>query len=791
MATKITGGPRSSRLFEKYLLSYAAILLIPSVFAVVIYAVSASVIEESARKSSLAILEQTRDVVDTRLAELDSTAKQIGLSPRAQSVLYMGPAEEGSPSQYTIWSAWKELPNYALANSFISSYFIIPRKAGVVLTADTVMPNDRAQYERTFKYADWSFERWTDFLFSSAYDHRLLPGATLRMDGQAKRGTYYLRPIPFDATRGSRGAFLVFIDESSLARLMRRLDTGSRGLAFIADEEGRLVASVAGERCTLAADQAALLAAKGEARSLERGGLILSTTKSELTRWSYVSVLPSDMVLAPARRARNIAFVILGLGLATGLVAAVAMAGRSAKPIYELATKIGGALGGSRPTDYRDEIEYLGDALAGLVEKDEGLRLEVERQLPVLRSDLTRRLLFGLYGGEGEALALAASARVDLGGRSFAAGAIRIEGYGQGLSARVLDELQVLRAAIKEALREAEGAEGFAYEPDDTSLALLFIFPEREAEDSGAAAARLLEGIAARLESGYRARLSYSSQGAASLTELPVAYVKARRAADSSGSPRTSATESSIGRSPSAEASFSLAIETELRLLATIKGGDERVLDSIMAELQRENLVERELSDEAFSDFASALRVALVRGFGEAGAAAAEQPVSDREDRRQWFERQGRRLRALRGSFESSRRSERKELARAIEARLAEIYDDPSLTIYAVAKEYGYSESAFYHLFRELFGQSFSDYLEALRIRQACARLGGRLGSERAMIKDIGAAVGFASDTTFRRAFHRVMGLSPSEYLRAVSTAARSAPQADASGQQETTAPEK
>jgi transcriptional regulator GlxA family with amidase domain len=74
-------------------------------------------------------------------------------------------------------------------------------------------------------------------------------------------------------------------------------------------------------------------------------------------------------------------------------------------------------------------------------------------------------------------------------------------------------------------------------------------------------------------------------------------------------------------------------------------------------------------------------------------------------------------------------------------------------------------------LFRDSFGQSFSDHVEALRIRDACARLGRTASSGeeggRTAIKDVAAAVGFASDTTFRRAFHRVLGLSPSEYERA------------------------
>jgi hypothetical protein len=89
---------KTSPLFVRFFASYCAILLIAFGIWVALYSSSVKVIESSAKKSALAILEQTRDIVDNRLAELDSTARQIALSPRTLSVLSMDRLEEGSPS---------------------------------------------------------------------------------------------------------------------------------------------------------------------------------------------------------------------------------------------------------------------------------------------------------------------------------------------------------------------------------------------------------------------------------------------------------------------------------------------------------------------------------------------------------------------------------------------------------------------------------------------------------------------------------------------------------------------
>ena len=199
-----------------------------------------------------------------------------------------------------------------------------------------------------------------------------------------------------------------------------------------------------------------------------------------------------------------------------------------------------------------------------------------------------------------------------------------------------------------------------------------------------------------------------------------------------------------------------------------------------MAESAKENLESRSLSDQMFRDFTSAFRVAVIRGFGEVpmdgdyryrlGNLSETLAYLDDSDRRSWFTHAEELLQTFLDDLVRRRGIAQRELTDAIAARLATVYTDPSLTIYAMAKEFDFSESSFYHFFRAAFGESFSDYVEGLRIREACARLSRAINGDdpgRTMIKDIASAVGFASDTTFRRTFHRVIGLSPSEYVQA------------------------
>lgn len=66
--------------------------------------------------------------------------------------------------------------------------------------------------------------------------------------------------------------------------------------------------------------------------------------------------------------------------------------------------------------------------------------------------------------------------------------------------------------------------------------------------------------------------------------------------------------------------------------------------------------------------------------------------------------------------------------------------------------------------FKIEFGTTPADFVERLRLDEACHRLSSRDNS----VDDVGVSVGFKSADAFQRAFQRRLGLNPSEYRRRV-----------------------
>lgn len=87
------------------------------------------------------------------------------------------------------------------------------------------------------------------------------------------------------------------------------------------------------------------------------------------------------------------------------------------------------------------------------------------------------------------------------------------------------------------------------------------------------------------------------------------------------------------------------------------------------------------------------------------------------------------------------------------------IYRSPDLCVGDLVQRFDTNASYFYYFMRDVMHSSFFDYVNRFRVEEAKELL---LQGEK--VDYIVYRVGFNSDTTFRRAFKRATGLTPSEW---------------------------
>ena len=87
-------------------------------------------------------------------------------------------------------------------------------------------------------------------------------------------------------------------------------------------------------------------------------------------------------------------------------------------------------------------------------------------------------------------------------------------------------------------------------------------------------------------------------------------------------------------------------------------------------------------------------------------------------------------------------------------------YGNDMLSVSIIAQEFHMSESYFSQYFKKYADQTFSKYLETLRINNACELI----KQTKYTIEEISEKIGYSSALSFRRAFKKVIGMPPSSY---------------------------
>jgi AraC-like DNA-binding protein len=108
-----------------------------------------------------------------------------------------------------------------------------------------------------------------------------------------------------------------------------------------------------------------------------------------------------------------------------------------------------------------------------------------------------------------------------------------------------------------------------------------------------------------------------------------------------------------------------------------------------------------------------------------------------------------------------STKSEKNNLVDTIVSYIHTNYKDPALCLSKISDEFHISESYFSHMFKEGMNINFSVYLEDLRLTEA-ARL---IQEGNSGLNEIGLEVGYNNQTSFRRAFKKKFGVTPSNYI--------------------------
>lgn len=756
---------RRNTILTRFFLSYILILTLPLALSMVIYAKTVEMVEEDIKESSLALLEQSRDIIDKHLQEAEAMAVRAALDPKVASLANMDGIGEGSADIDKLISAVNNLSAYRITDGFIKEFFIYFRTSDIILTNSTANTKMRLLYGNYFKFGDMSYEDWASEIAGQVQFNKYIPSTEVLFNGRAHPVITKLQSIPIEHPKSNRGCVMVFIDTNAVNQLLRKINPGTDGYTYILNSDNTMISSVhPGER------EAGVLEVNFEGQSgvmnsrVSGEDMVVSYTVSPVNGWKYVAAVPSEFVM---KKVNYIRAIILSSALAlllSGFILSCFLSYRNAKPLKEIADSLRAILKDSGK--YRSEYTFLSGGISALIESNRDLGEKLDEQLPLIRAVFLKRLLKGSFRDMREIAANLSHLGIRLEGSRYVAVILKISGYRDLINGNILKELDISRLVAN---REIEGKWGggiASCDLDENKIALLLSFGAGEEEEIRARVEAMAEELFHKLLDRYQIYVSFASGSVcSSLADIGYSFSEAKQALDYIAGEQEKRLVWYF-QVPKQGDRYIYTIETEKRLVHYTGTGEEDELRRLLGNIRTENFVRRRLSATMLRLLVHHMTGTLTRLYQQTGIECPEGTLIEifrAEEAEYAYALICKCFCEHCASVNLKKRDSDELLKDRVLEYVNEAYMREDLTLYGVAAHFSLTETYLYHFFREKTGTSFASFLEGLRMERAYSLL----TETRYSISDISAKVGYSSVHSFRRAFKRRKGYIPSELRNA------------------------
>ena len=764
-------------LFFKYFLSYFLVFSVPLLLTLFVYSSSARIISAQSSGQATSLLEQTRTIIDARMYEMKSIKLALQSSETLLEFQDTWARDDGRDEIFQAYKASASLPVYSLVNTAVENVSVFfPSSDGeecFVISSKNAMRYSRemgsvwlgaeeASYEELYAFLTGeSF--YDEFTFFGQSDSGLVPLA--QGDGALSEPSVFFLSSLNDNGRGSAPVVLIRISDSFFEEMLSGVTIDGAGASFIVNGSGSFI-SYYGGKGTGSLDDATLArlletSAGQEADHFLFEGYQVNRVRSNFTDWTYYSVIPQQAIYQELNHVHTVIALAAAIIILLGLLLCYLLTKKNSKPLKLIIRSLTTVYDHGR-FDPEDDFQFIENAVSALVASN----LAYHEKEKDIGSKTDGEVLWRLFLGEGIDTAAfqrdLENSSIRLAGTQFVTGYLHVHGLDNSKQSAFFTKSSLW--ALLSQLFPEEGKSVHPLVIDKSNLVFLAVFGQEEAASQFCGELSLrLEGLGKQIEKDTGWHLDFFLSEAMRLAEnVQVGYQQCKdlalRVVKDSG--KFVYTTQDL---PAFQQIYRYTMDQELRLAQLLQYGTQEELQAFLDELFEQNLRKLQLSDGMQKSFFTAVQNSALRSLSrfqlEKGAIHHETLNSPQELRAYLSQLQEATQRSL-GIQAQQAQEEKKQ---AVLAFIKEHYGEADLMIYPLCEELGCSESSLNRFIHEQLGLSFSDLLEKTRMEAACALLqrGGLT------VKAIAEQTGYASDASFRRAFKRVMGVSPSDYLRA------------------------
>lgn len=758
------------RAFFRIFLSYLSVLLVPVTIGIIIYFSSVSSMTRMVRNYSRSMLSQSVDIIDARLQEMESIPFYLQSMPELINLSGYEEIPEGGSDNYEVYKVYQHLPKFSLINSYIKNLQIILLNNGFVVSESNALRLTPQTYSGLLSFTGMDYDAFQEFSTAQFYSNDFV---------QFKSNTGTITPALITSTSSTASRYpwalvIIQLKESALQNTMAQLLIDPGSIALLLDNENNLITSVQGREAMLPLEDAAGCISLHSDSDYDYQNYIVSTIESSYNGWKYCVFSPREAVMANMNDANRSVVLLVALAFVMSITFTSILGMHKAASLKKVVNYLSGG-----PLELnaagKDEFSYIINAASGLVTSNQELRQSLQSQKPLLEAAVLRNSLSGAINKPEELKYLFTTLDIKPDGQKFAVVLIDSSILSGNAQPELTQYPVLLSALAREYIEKNADCPVYCLDMDSRQKAVILIGEDTK-EEAFLQQIRLFSSRTrkAALAESVIDLAFYASDIYSMVDDLPKAYHQA--VVVSQHASRSQEQSFYTSRDiPEIQKLYYYPIQTELELLRLIKTGSQNDLGHLLDTIKNANFLERSLSSSMTRQLIFAVRNSVLRGLSELPqeqltneAFSSIQQATGFDELADAILRFNQYLVRVNNQL-NSEKNERK--AEKMLQYINNNYTRDDFTIYSICEEFHISESFAYQIFREVIGTSFADLLEQIRIEKACQML-----SEKTyLIKDIALAVGYTNDNSFRRAFKRVMGVTPGEFTSSIASSPTSA----------------
>ena len=743
---------KNRKLFNTFFLSYLVVFLVPIIsFGTLSYWWAGTILTKQTELSYVAMVKELSNSIDQKLNELSNLSIQLAYTPWVKKVMYM----EGKSFNYDrmdkieLNSRVMELNGYDIINDFIDTIALVFPKQEFIISSSGI-ENAEVFFNDIYSLENYKYTEWKT-LFKSYGIKKSLNPSTLNFNGNKDKVITYIQSLP-SIDQKPHAFFVSFIKEQGINSRLKGFQISNDSSIYVLDKYGNLVTALNKGKELLPGIQKIYFSKDsnqfGHLLEIKGKKHFVFYQISGVNQWRYVMTIPYDIVMANISHMRMVTILVAITISFIGVFLSYLFTNRNYKPLRSLVNILTDRFSDKEAVE-SNEYDFLRQSIFLLLSEEDLLRKQAEQQKPFLRNAAFLQILSGNVQEDKISMELLTSLDIQVPYKNFVTVVFvldSIKGIHSELSCKICDKIKKFNANVY--LVEINGTE---------KAVILNINNVNEVKNIVILLKELIEN-----ELCTRSNAAVGKEYAL-MSCIRLSYEEACSALDykviDDKSDITFYEE--INKE---NTTYYYPIEKEVEILNALRRGKyletlQVIKEVISKNVQSNNMCLNNVRFLFYDLIGTALKALNDLKLNDS-VVIDKKNIMQIQTTVQLQNYLNELCKKICDVIEENKTSHNEILKMNILKYVDENFNDPNVSLDAVAQSVNKSVPYISKFFKEQTGCNFLDYLNRKRIAKAKELLNGQM-----TILQISALVGYNSDVTFRRVFKKYERINPSEYI--------------------------